>query len=120
MWFIYQIKLADRANLPLVLHIREADKDAIRVLRLFKDRLHGGVCHCFGTGPVLETDSPYVKPEKPAEFSGKAWRKARNTSLILPAVTQRTAELKGMSCEDVERITFNNAVRVFDLGRSVN
>ena len=162
MWFIYQIKLADRANLPLVLHIREADKDAIRVLRLFKDRLHGGVCHCFGSGPdiaqiyteelgfslgiggtllmreeisksliqtviktpiehlILETDSPYVKPEKPAEFSGKAWRKARNTSLILPAVTQRIAELKGMSCEDVERITFNNAVRVFDLGRFVN
>ncbi|MBP3322014.1 MAG: TatD family hydrolase [Clostridia bacterium] len=48
LWFIYQIKLADRLGLPLILHIREGDRDALRILKRYKDRLHGGVVHCFG------------------------------------------------------------------------
>lgn len=50
MWFIWQLKLADRRQLPLVLHIRLADKDAIHILRFYKKKLHGGVCHCFTKG----------------------------------------------------------------------
>ena len=47
LWFIWQILLADKRNLPVILHIRLADRDAIRILRFFKKKLHGGVCHCF-------------------------------------------------------------------------
>ena len=47
LWFIWQILLADKRNLPVILHIRLADRDAIRILRFFKNKLHGGVCHCF-------------------------------------------------------------------------
>lgn len=47
-WFIYQIKLADRLKLPLVLHIRAADRDALKILKKYRTRLHGGVVHCFG------------------------------------------------------------------------
>ena len=46
-WFIYQINLAHRLQLPLVLHIRKADRDGLAILRLFKKKLHGGVAHCF-------------------------------------------------------------------------
>lgn len=46
-WFVYQIKLADKLNLPLVLHIREAHKDALRILKKYRRILHGGVVHCF-------------------------------------------------------------------------
>ncbi len=46
-WFIWQIKLAHRKNLPLVLHIRDAEKDAIRILKKYKYCILGGVCHCF-------------------------------------------------------------------------
>ncbi|MBQ9117521.1 MAG: TatD family hydrolase [Clostridia bacterium] len=53
MWFIYQIRLADRLRLPLVLHIRMADRDALRILRMNKKRLHGGVVHCFGGDSAL-------------------------------------------------------------------
>lgn len=49
VWFVWQLNLAHKRELPLVLHIRNADKDAIRILKHFnkKNKLHGGVCHCF-------------------------------------------------------------------------
>lgn len=46
-WFVWQLNLAHSRRLPLVLHIRKADRDAIRILRVFKHKLHGGICHCF-------------------------------------------------------------------------
>ncbi|MBQ8861864.1 MAG: TatD family hydrolase [Clostridia bacterium] len=48
IWFTYQIKLADKLKLPLVLHVRGADADALKILKRYKNRLHGGVVHCFG------------------------------------------------------------------------
>ena len=55
-WFNYQIKLAHKLELPLVLHVREADKDAVKILKRNKKRLHGGVAHCFtgGTEDAME------------------------------------------------------------------
>lgn len=47
MWFIFQLKLAHKKKLPLILHIRDADSDAIRILKKYRHYLHGGVCHCF-------------------------------------------------------------------------
>lgn len=157
IWFQWQINLADNLSLPLILHIRQADKDAVKILRRNRKKLHGGVCHCFYGGadiariyteefglclgiggtllmkpeyrerleeaviatPVeyllLETDGPYVKPEKLNDVTGKKWTKARNTSLILPAIAEKIAELKGMDVDDVIRITEKNTKRVFKL-----
>lgn len=50
MWFVWQLKLAYKRKLPLILHIRDADEDAIKVLRYNKKRINGGVCHCFNRG----------------------------------------------------------------------
>ena len=47
LWFVYQILLAHRRSLPLILHIRDADRMALAVLRLFRPFLHGGAAHCF-------------------------------------------------------------------------
>lgn len=47
LWFQYQIILADRLNLPLILHIRNAYAPAIKMLQFNRNRLHGGVSHCF-------------------------------------------------------------------------
>ena len=157
IWFLWQIGLADKLGLPLILHIRMANEDAIAILRKNKKKLHGGVCHCFNSGPeeakiyteelglhlgiggallmkpeyseplrravaevpleylLLETDGPYVKPERPEDISGKKWSKARNTSLILPAVAAKIAEIKGLTREEVMKITEDNARRVFGL-----
>ena len=50
---------------------------------------------------LLETDGPFVKPIKPEGVSKNSWIKARNTSLILPAVAQRIALIKDVAVEDV-------------------
>jgi TatD DNase family protein len=50
-WFAYQLRLADRLRLPLVLHVRDADDDALRILRRNRKRIHGGVVHCFTGTP---------------------------------------------------------------------
>jgi TatD DNase family protein len=47
LWFLYQLRLAKKRKLPLILHIRDADWDAIRVLKLLRPQ-YGGVVHCCG------------------------------------------------------------------------
>ena len=42
-------------------------------------------------------------------------RRARNTSLILPAVINKMAELKGISADEVEQATTENVIRLFNL-----
>ncbi len=54
---------------------------------------------------VLETDSPYLAP---VPNRGK-----RNSSLNLPHVAQALAEIKGLSREEVEQITWENACRLY-------
>lgn len=50
MWFAWQLKLAEKSHLPMILHIRLADTDTIKILRHHKNKLNGGVCHCFNKG----------------------------------------------------------------------
>lgn len=56
---------------------------------------------------VLETDCPYLTPEP---FRGK-----RNSSLLLPYVIQKISELKQVPTEEVERITWENAEKLYHL-----
>ncbi len=156
-WFVHQIKLADHLGLPLVLHVRDADGDALRLLRRHCAKLHGGVIHCFhgdlptaeayislgyalGIGGKLlwddeegrrlsetvrqvplsallvETDAPFVFPDMGDGVAGKNQRKKLcNTSLILPAVIRRIAELRGEPRETVEETIYQNTIRVFGL-----
>ena len=46
-WFVFQILLAHERKLPLILHIRKADRTALPILWLFRRKLHGGAAHCF-------------------------------------------------------------------------
>lgn len=56
---------------------------------------------------VLETDCPYLAP---VPFRGK-----RNSSELLHYVVTAIAELKGISEEEVERITWENACNLYRL-----
>lgn len=56
---------------------------------------------------VLETDSPYLAPVP--------HRGERNSSLNLPLVVQEIAKIKGVTPDEVERVTYDNAVRLFSL-----
>ena len=155
IWFIYQLNLAWKLKLPVILHVRDAHKDALRILKRHPARKLGGVIHCFygskeiaqqylklgyhiGIGGsvlqleerakdlweaiacipldriLVETDAPFILPYCKDVIQPKFLRRARNTSLILPAVIKKIAELKGISANDVEKAT-TNAIRLFRL-----
>jgi TatD DNase family protein len=46
--FRKQIRLAQKVNLPIVIHNRDATEDVIRILKEEQAELTGGVMHCFG------------------------------------------------------------------------
>lgn len=54
---------------------------------------------------VLETDCPYLTP---VPYRGK-----RNSSLNLPYVVSAFAQIKGLSIEETEDITWQNAMRLY-------
>lgn len=56
---------------------------------------------------VIETDCPYLTPEP---HRGK-----RNSSLYIHYVAEKLAEIKGISAEEVENATFENAKRLFKI-----
>ena len=56
---------------------------------------------------MLETDCPYLAPEP---YRGK-----RNSSLYLPYVAEKIAELKGVSAEEVIRQTEENSRKLYGL-----
>ena len=158
-WFRYQLKLAHRMRLPMILHIRKADGDALKMLKKYRRYLHGGVVHCFGgdhnramdyialgyaigiggalldddeTGRALcdtvknvplssllvETDAPFVYPERgkaECDTTPSQKKKLRNSSLILPMVVERIAELRGEPRALVEEALYRNTLRVFGL-----
>ena len=64
---------------------------------------------------LLETDAPYILPYCKDVIQPKLLRRARNTSLILPAVIKKIAELKSISAVEVEQATTNNVIRLFHL-----
>ena len=59
---------------------------------------------------LLETDAPYLAP---VPFRGK-----RNESAFLPYVAAKVAEIKGKSLQEIESITTDNALTLFNLSPS--
>lgn len=141
--FLRQLGLAREAGLPVIIHCRDAVGDTLDCLRQYEGTgvFH---CFSetpevarqllkkdfyFGFGGVitfrnarkaveavqvipterllLETDCPYMAPEP--------FRGTRNDSTRLKWVAQRLAELKGVSAEEMIRITRANAERLFKI-----
>lgn len=141
--FIEQINLANELDLPIVIHTREAVMDTIKILKenpvknkgvfhccplnreLIKEALKLGFYISFA-GPItfknsknadeiinmvpidkilIETDSPYLSPEP---LRGK-----RNTPANVRFVAQKIADVKHINFEEIEKITKENAERIF-------
>lgn len=156
LWFFYQLDLAKRRKLPVILHVRDAHEQALRILRWHPAKKWGGVIHCFygnreiaghyvrlgyhvGIGGallqpeerskdlkqavaeipleriLLETDAPFILPYCKDVLPPKLLRRTRNTSLILPAVAEEIARIKGIPTETVIRATAENAIKLFHL-----
>ena len=56
---------------------------------------------------LIETDSPYLSPEP---FRGK-----RNDSRNVKLVAKKIAEIKGIDLEEVAKITYENANKIFGI-----
>lgn len=143
--FIEQIKIANEFNLPIVIHTRDAVMDTINILKenmvnkkgvfhccphnreLIKEALKLDFYISFA-GPItfknaknsdeiinlvpnnkilIETDSPYLSPEP---FRGR-----RNTPANVRFMAQKIADVKVVSLEEVEKITDENAKKIFNI-----
>ena len=56
---------------------------------------------------VVETDSPYLSPEP--------FRGTRNNSEKIRYVLESIAQIKGLTYEEIEEITYDNALRVYGI-----
>lgn len=143
--FIKQIDLANELNLPIVIHSRDASIDTIDIIRehqveksgifhccqfnqeMIRQALKLGYYISFA-GPVtfkssksapdiikmipldrilIETDSPYLTPEPN--------RGKRNDSRNVKYIAQKIADIRKMSIIDIAKITYENALRIFNI-----
>lgn len=143
-WFVRQLALAQEADLPVIIHSRDAAEDTMQIMKKAREDGIKGVIHCYSYSPemaqeyvkmgyrigvggvvtfknarklvqtveeiplsaiVLETDCPYMAPEP--------HRGTRNDSRNIPYVIEKIAKIKGISAEEVEETTRENAFALF-------
>ncbi|HDM8227123.1 TPA: TatD family hydrolase [Vibrio campbellii] len=145
MAFVTQLNWAKEMDLPVVIHTRDSIEETLTLLRQEQDGSLRGVFHCFGGSVeeaqainelgfhlglggvstfknggmdkviphlnmdwvILETDCPYLAP---VPHRGK-----RNEPAYTSLVAVRVAELLEVPIEEVDRITTNNAEKLFAL-----
>ena len=140
--FRAQMELARELNLPVIVHEREAHEDGMAIVREFPEVTGVFHCYSGSaemarqlvnlgwyigfTGVltfknarkavevaasipleliVLETDCPYMAPEP---FRGK-----RNDPGKIYRMAEKLAEIRGMSLEEIQRITVENGKRLY-------
>ena len=143
--FVKQIELANKLELPIVIHSRDASVDTIQILKenpvskkgifhccqlnqeMIRQALELGFYISFA-GPItfknsknaedvvkmvpmdkilIETDSPYLSPEPN--------RGKRNDSRNVKIVAQKIADFKNITIEEVAKITYENAMKIFEI-----
>lgn len=143
--FKKQIEIANKYNLPIVIHTRDAVSDTLQILKenpvnkkgvfhccpfnreLVKEALKLGFYISF-SGTVtfknaknaeeivnlvpndrflIETDSPYLAPEPV--------RGTRNNSINLKYIVKKIAEFKGMTEEEIAKLSYENTERIFNI-----
>lgn len=142
--FIEQLRLALRRDLPVIVHDREAHGDCLDIVRQFPGLRGVFHCYSGSVemaqellkrgwylgfdGPItyknarkalevleicplerilIETDSPYLSP---VPMRGK-----RNDSRNLVYVTEKLAEIKGITPEEASAITMENGKKLFNI-----
>ena len=143
--FSKQIDIANKLNLPIVIHSRDAVMDTIDMIKNKNIVNKKGIFHCCQLNPefikeavkagfyisfsgnitfknahakeaievvpidriLIETDSPYLSPEP--------FRGTTNTSNNVKLVAKKIAEVLEMSEEEIAKITYDNACRIFGI-----
>ena len=143
--FKKQIEIANDLDLPIVIHTRDAVMDTLAILKenpvkkkgvfhccplnreLVKEGLKLGFYISFSgvvtfknsknaeeiikmvpiKNILIETDSPYLSPEPV--------RGTRNTPINVKYIAEKISKVKGLSIEDVAKITYTNAENLFNI-----
>lgn len=143
--FVKQINIANMLNLPIVIHTRDAAVDTIEILKsnpvnkkgifhccplnqeLIKSALSLGYYISFSGNItfknakseeaiklvpldklLIETDSPYLAPEP--------HRGTRNTPINVRYVAERIATVRNIQIEEIAKITYDNACKIYNIG----
>ena len=143
--FIKQIELANKLNLPIVIHTREAVSDTLEILKK-NPCTQKGIFHCCPLNRELVKEAVnlgfYIslsgvitfKNSKNAEeiinmvpedkllietdspyLSPEPLRGTRNNSINVKYVAKKIAEVKNKSLEEIAKITMENAKKIFNI-----
>lgn len=141
----FQLDLALKYNLPVVIHMRNSFDEIMEVLSNYKNKGLRGVFHCFtgtieqarrivdfgfllGIGGVLTFKNSgldkvvfAIEPEAIILETDSPYlaptphRGRRNDSSYIPLIAGELASIKSISLEDIARITTTNAENLFKL-----
>lgn len=139
--FILQLELAQKLNLPVIIHCRDAWEDLLSILSNFSIR---GVVHCFSGGGMhlkkiirlgyfigitgtitYNTMLPEVIKEVPFEhllvetdapyLTPKPFRGQRNEPAYITYIVDSLAKLYHQSPQQIGEVTSQNAINLFSL-----
>ena len=142
-WFEMQINLANKLNLPIVIHSRDAFLDTIYILEKNEVK-QKGVFHCCQlnqelvkgalklgffvsfAGPItykssknVDTIIKMVPTDKILIETDSPYlppeplRGTRNNSINVKLIAQKIAQIKNISLEEIAKVTYENAKNVF-------
>ena len=144
-YFVKQIELANKYNLPISIHCRDAYEDCLNILKEHHVN-RGGVMHCYGGskemmkefiklgfyigigGTVTFKNAVKIKEVAAVVPSDKylletdspylaptPHRGEENQSMYIPLIRDQIAELRGISKEQVDKETTDNFKRLFNI-----
>ena len=141
--FEYQLQLAIKHDLPVIIHDREAHGDTLELLKKYKPK---GVVHCFSGSVEMAKDiislGMYIglggavtfknakKPVQVAEMvpddrllietdcpymTPVPFRGKRNDSSYIPHTAEMLASVRGTTAQEILDLTFKNAQTLFNI-----
>ena len=142
-FFIEQLKYANKVNLPVIIHNREAFEDCLNILKEYKP-IASGSMHCYSgsvemlksvldLGLLIGLDGPVTfknakTPKEVAEIvpldkllletdspylTPHPFRGSLNEPVNIRLILDEIANLKGISKKHVSDVTFDNACKLF-------
>ena len=143
--FIKQIEMANKFDLPIVIHTREAVMDTLEILKQYKVN-NKGIFHCCPLNSELVKEGlkldfyisfagpvTFKNPKNASEIiemvpldkilietdspylSPEPLRGRRNDPRNVKYIAKKIADVRGMELEEIAQITYNNAKKIFKI-----
>lgn len=143
-WFLKQLLLAKKLNMPYIVHDRDAHADTLEIIK--KANYTNGVMHCFsgsaqmaqevikmgmyvslsGTvtfknakaakevAKVVPIEKLLIETDSPY-LTPEPFRGQRNNSALVKYTAEEIAKIRGISFDELARITLDNGKRFYNI-----